>query len=177
MITMTHPRWPAQIRGPQVSLQAVQAEAIAADWLEEAAQAIAGRAAPCPLQARLDEGDAVFWIHPLEQDSGAVGALSGRLADADGSRILIWTWLAIDAHWRHYGYGGASIPLFEDAARELGAVSAHVPLPSDNGVALYFWLRLGYVPDRAPVLPRDLPAGVAADAIWMRRSLLKPERE
>lgn len=140
--------------------------------MEEAAQAIAGRAAPCRLQDRLDDGDQGWWIIG---DGEVVGALCGkvaRLSSAPGIQALIWTWLAVDAGWRAYGYGGASVPLLEQAGRDVGATLALAPLPHDNGVALYFWLRLGYTPLRSvAVASDDWPRGVASDALWMQRSL------
>ena len=184
--------WPALVAGERASLRRFEGDAIAADWLEEAAQAIAGRADPCRLQARLDDGDQGWWIlgvGDLDGDIGGkidgqtagrtvgrtVGALCGKLVELDdptASRALIWTWLAVDARWRAYGYGGASVPLLEQAARSAGARIALAPLPPDNGVALYFWLRLGYTPIRTvAVEPSDIPAGVAADALWMQRPL------
>jgi len=89
-----------------------------------------------------------------------------------GSQALIWTWLAIDARWRAFGYGGAAVPLLEQAAHQAGAQLALAPLPPDNGVALYFWLRLGYTPLRSVAVdPDDRPKGVAPDALWMQRPL------
>ena len=171
--------WPAFVEGERATLRQFEGDLIEADWLEEAAQAIAARAAPCRLQDRLDDGDQGWWIIGDGDSHGEiVGALCGKLVelnDAQASRALIWTWLAIDARWRAYGYGGASVPLLEQAARSAGARIALAPLPPDNGVALYFWLRLGYTPVRsAPVDRADLPSGVAPDALWMQR-LLSPE--
>ena len=161
--------WPDHVAAEQVSLTRIRAEVADAPWLAEAAQAVAGRAAPCPLQDRLDSGDAGYWIRAeTAEGEKIVGALSGRL----GGELAVWTWLAVDARWRHYGFGGAAVPLFERTARELGAGHVLVPLPADNGVALYFWLRLGYVPERAPALADGaLPPGVGGDAVWMRRPL------
>ena len=165
-------RWPARVDGERASLVAVRTDAIEADWLAEAGQAVAGRGVPCPLQGRLDEGDTAYWIRAGVESSRMVGALSGQLVDLEDVTVLVWTWLAVAAEWRHYGYGGASVPLFERAASECGAASALVPLPPDNGVALYFWLRLGYVPQRESGLEQsNLPTGVAPSALWMRRSL------
>ena len=177
-MTLTSKNWPVEVAGDRATLVAVQAPAVRADWLPEAAQAVAGRGEPCPLQGRLDQGDQAFWIYPDLDGQRAVGALSGRLAEVDGALALIWTWLAIAAEWRHFGYGGASVPVFEQAAQSLGATSALAPLPADNGVALYFWLRLGYVPHRRlAVAPSDRPSGVAPDALWMSRSLSGAGRE
>ena len=164
--------WPVRVEGERASISAFESEVVEADWFEEAAQAIAGRAAPCRLQHRLDDGDRGWWILG---DGEIVGALCGRLTELSvpaGSRALIWTWLAVDARWRAYGYGGASVPLLEQAAQSVGASTALAPLPPDNGVALYFWLRLGYTPLRsAPVDRADWPSGVASDALWMQRPL------
>ena len=155
----------------QVSLRQITAEdPLNAPWLAEAAQAIAGRAAPCELSARLEAGDAGWWIE-AETPAGRriVGALSGRSV----GRCAVWTWLAAAAEWRHYGFGGAAVPLFEQAVRVGGAARAAAPLPRDNGVALYFWLRLGYAPLREPLLsPGEVPPGVSADAVWMVRELV-----
>jgi GNAT superfamily N-acetyltransferase len=163
---------PSAVEGERARLRRFDGQVLDADWLDEAAQAIAGRAAPCRLQDRLNEGDQGWWILG---DGEIVGALCGKLAglnDSTGGRVLIWTWLAIDARWRAYGYGGASVPLLERAAQDLGARVALTPLPPDNGVALYFWLRLGYTPLRSvPVEQTDWPSGVAPDALWMQRPL------
>ncbi len=162
--------WPVQVEGERATIRRFEGDVVEADWLEEAAQAIAGRAEPCRLQDRLDDGDQGWWILG---DGQIVGALCGKLADASSpvrSRALIWTWLAIDARWRAYGFGGAAVPLLEQAAQQIGATTALTPLPPDNGVALYFWLRLGYTPLRStPVNRGDWPTGVVPDALWMQR--------
>ena len=164
--------WPQTIRGARATIHRFETQAIHAEWLTEAAQAIAGRAAPCLIEHRLDEGDEGWWIHGDDQ---IVGALCGRLvelSDGIGTPALVWTWLAIDARWRAYGYGGAAVPLLEQAAEMTGARIALAPLPPDNGVALYFWLRLGYTPLRdVAVRPEDWPAGLPSDALWMQRPI------
>lgn len=164
--------WPGSVVGERASIQRFEGDVVEAAWLEEAAQAIAGRASPCRLQDRLDDGDQGWWIIG---DDEIVGALCGRLAHVSseaGSQALIWTWLAIDARWRAFGYGGAAVPLLERAAHQAGAELALAPLPPDNGVALYFWLRLGYTPLRSVAVNQDdWPRGVASDALWMQRSL------
>ena len=147
--------WPPSVTDGRTTIEPISAARVAEDWLDEAARAVAGRAEPIHLQQRLDAGDIGWWI---VGDGNVVGALSARIEASSA----IWTWLAIDARWRAFGYGGAAVPLFEDAASQRGANEALVPLPADNGVALYFWLRLGYVP---------LRSGDVSDRVWMRRSL------
>lgn len=170
---MTEQSWHQTVEGSRATIIPLQDLPPGVDWFDEAAQAIAGRSAPCKIEQRLSDGDLAWWIYG---DDHQVGALCGRLATASPpSRhdVLIWTWLAIDARWRAFGYGGAAVPLLEQAAREAGAQAALVPLPPDNGVALYFWLRLGYTPLREVALsPDQRPSGVAADALWMQRPLV-----
>ena len=167
--------WPQTVRGSRATIHRFGSEQIAADWFDEAARAIAGRAAPCPIEDRLDDGDQGWWIYG---DDHTVGALCGRivnlvnLVDGSDAVALVWTWLAIDARWRAFGYGGAAVPLLEQAAELAGAQIALSPLPPDNGVALYFWLRLGYTPLRhVAVRPEDWPAGLPSDALWMQRRI------
>ena len=178
MAVLDRINWPDEAAANRVSLRRFESVAPEAAWLEEAAQAIAGRRAPCRLRDRLSDGDRGWGI---TADGEQVGALAGRiveLSDNGHLRALIWTWLAIDQRWRAYGYGGLSVPLFESVARQLGATTALVPLPADNGVALYFWLRLGYTPQRSvQISPPDRPAGVPADALWMHRTLIEPPTE
>ena len=164
--------WPQMVRGLRATITRFGDAPIEADWFAEAAQAIAGRAAPCLIQRRLDDGDQGWWILGDEQ---TVGAMCGRiinLADGSDAVALVWTWLAVDARWRAFGYGGAAVPLLEQAAETAGAQIALAPLPPDNGVALYFWLRLGYTPLRGVAVgPDDWPAGLSSDALWMQRRI------
>ena len=166
------PVWPQQVADERTSIRPIEQSTVDAPWLAEAAQAIAGRAAPCALQDRLDDGDRGLWIIG---DGQIVGALAGRLvetSEAGCPLALLWTWLAIDARWRAFGFGGAAVPLFEQSAQCAGANVALVPLPPDNGVALYFWLRLGYTPRRSVSLEQAaLPTGLANDVLWMQRPI------
>ena len=165
--------WPERVRGERASLAAIRGDAPDAAWLEEAARAVAGRGEPCPLADRIADGDQAWWIR-AETPRGreAVGAVAGRMAEIAGARCLVWSWLAVAGEWRGYGYGGAAVPLLERAAARRNAVEAVAPLPPDNGIALYFWLRLGYVPDAGLKPPEAArPAGVAGDALWMRRRI------
>ena len=165
--------WPQTVQGARATIRRFGSESINAHWFDEAAQAIAGRAAPCLIQDRLEDGDQGWWIHG---DDETVGAMCGRiveLLDSSDSVARVWTWLAVDARWRAFGYGGAAVPLLEQAARMSGAQIALAPLPPDNGVALYFWLRLGYTPLRdVAVGPEDWPVGVPGDALWMQRRII-----
>lgn len=164
--------WPSIVRGERVDIVPFVDSTATADWFEEAAQAIAGRRVPCRIENRLADGDQGWWIEADDEQVGALCARIGLSGATPESRAVIWTWLAVEARWRAYGYGGAAVPLLEEAARSAGATVALAPLPPDNGVVLYFWLRLGYTPLRSvDVQADDWPAGVACDALWMQRSL------
>ncbi|MCY3567175.1 MAG: hypothetical protein OXH38_01000 [Chloroflexi bacterium] len=164
--------WPTAVRGERAAIVPFADSNATGDWFEEAAQAIAGRREPCRIELRLAGGDQGWWIMADDEHVGALCARLGVSGATPGSRAVIWTWLAVEARWRAYGYGGAAVPLLEAAACAAGATVALAPLPPDNGVALYFWLRLGYTPLRSvEVQADDWPAGVARDALWMQRSL------
>ncbi|MCY3558866.1 MAG: hypothetical protein OXH13_09495 [Chloroflexi bacterium] len=164
--------WPSTVRGERAAIVPFVDSITTADWFDEAARAIAGRREPCRIERRLADGDQGWWIVADDEQVGALCARLGSSAATPESRAVIWTWLAVEARWRAYGYGGAAVPLLEHAARSAGATVALAPLPPDNGVALYFWLRLGYIPLRSvDVSADDWPSGVARDALWMQRSL------
>ena len=167
-----HNDWPEVVAGERTELRRFHHEPLDIPWLSEAAQAIAGRSDPCLLETRLQDGDQAWWI---TADGGTVGALCGKIATLtppESQQALIWTWLAIEDQWRAFGFGGASVPLLEQAAHNLGATLSLAPLPPDNGVALYFWLRLGYTPTRSvSVDAPDWPRGLPDNALWMQRQL------
>lgn len=139
--------WPGSLRSSQLSLGRLQAADVAPerqpDWLAEAERAVLGADPGCPLSPLVDAGDAAYWIRvKLDGDRGltSVGACAARLE----ARDLVWSWLAVGDPWRAFGYGGAAVPLVERAALGQGAQVSRVRVPASNGVALYFWLRLGY---------------------------------
>jgi len=64
--------------------------------------------------------------------------------------------------WRGWGYGSEAVRLLE-AEAEVARFRADVD--GGNGLALYFWLRLGYRPAR----PKEVPAGRRRGIITMVR--------
>lgn len=82
----------------------------------------------------------------------------------DAARIRL---LAVDPERRRLGLGGeAALALERRLAKSMGRI--YVLVPSRLGIALYFWLRLGYRPlTRAewPAPPEQPPAA------WMVRDL------
>ena len=99
-------------------------------------------------------------------EGGAVGLLAFRTGapESESARIEL---LAVDPARRRLGSGGrAALALEKRLRRSVKRLYALVP--SHIGLALYFWLRLGYRPlTRAerPAPPADRPA------VWMVRNL------
>ena len=108
-----------------------------------------------------------------------------RMSDALAARLedttLVWSWLAVAADWRGFGYGGAAVPIVERAAMRLGATSGRALVPASNGIGLYFWLRLGYRPLSGPVTVRigelttrtDCIVGVAGSQVLIGQLVLE----
>lgn len=164
--------WPAALRSGPVSLRRATTIAEAPPWLAEAERAVrgsgAGDGAGCPLAARLESGDAVYWITAEHAGARAVaGAAAARIERG----ALVWTWLAVGEAWRAFGYGGVAVSLVERGARRGGARRARARVPASNGVALYFWLRLGYRPVRAGQVA-DAQTGHDLAGTWMVRETI-----
>ena len=62
------------------------------------------------------------------------------------------------------------MPIVERAARRLGATAGRALVPASNGIALYFWLRLGY----RPLAGLDRPK--PREGTWMGRALSARDR-
>jgi ribosomal protein S18 acetylase RimI-like enzyme len=74
--------------------------------------------------------------------------------------------LAVAADKRRLGIGGrAALALEKRLARS--ARQIYVAVPSTTGLALYFWLRLGY----RPLTQREWPVALVGSATWMEREL------
>lgn len=154
--------WPALLRSKQILLRKARHDDPSPDWLSEAESAVPGAGEPCPLSQRRADGDAVYWLRPPgTPPDQPLGACAARI---DG-RELCWTWLAVDEAWRAYGFGGAAVPVIERAAARQGIASGRVLVPARNGIALYFWLRLGYRPITDPPWEQPYPG------TWMRRDI------
>ncbi len=74
--------------------------------------------------------------------------------------------LAVASDKRRLGIGGrAAIALEKRLARTTKQI--YVAVPSTIGLALYFWLRLGY----RPLTQREWPAPLESTSTWMVRGL------
>ena len=155
----------------------------APDWLPEAERAVLGaarRAAACA--TALTAGDAVYWMGVVPGRSVArprVGALAAREAEAEA---LLWTWLAVGAERRalRLRRRGRAAAGAGGGHRAGDAPSGRVLVAARNGVALYFWLRLGYRPRGGGMLAlaqaRARAPGWSASSSDRRRCALRFRR-
>ena len=108
----------------------------------------------------------------LESDSGERRAIT----DGSGEEIgfveygvsegwLEVRWVELTVEHRRGGLGVEAVRLLEaDAERRWGVRGVRVEVPVENGLALYFWLRLGY-------RPCDATAERGGEAFVMERGL------
>ncbi|MGB2694461.1 MAG: GNAT family N-acetyltransferase [Dehalococcoidia bacterium] len=134
-----------------------------ARWLPGVASDMACEAWPDEdaLQAAIG-GDGVLAV--VEGDCAGLLAYDVRAPKRNAARVRF---LAIDPTQRRLGIGGrAALALEERLAGSFARV--YVTVPARLGLALYFWLRLGYRPltkDAWPAEPEDVPS------VWMVREL------
>jgi GNAT superfamily N-acetyltransferase len=88
------------------------------------------------------------------QDGAAVGALAYRLA---GGWLVVQA-VALEPAERGRGYGSEAVRLLEDEAAKRGTLRFGFAVPKEDGLALYFALRLGYRP------------AAAGEPLWRRAS-------
>lgn len=79
------------------------------------------------------------------EDGRPVGALAYRLANG----WLVVEAVALEAGERGRGYGSEAVRLIEEDAGKRGAKRFGFAVPQEDGLALYFALRLGYRPAAA----------------------------
>ncbi len=110
------------------------------------------------------------------------------IADADGATVGIavvqldtpspgevsMPFLAIDPPRRFRGLGGeAGLAIERHIRSRLGATRFYAPIPDWRGLAVYFWLRLGYRPVLTSEGPRPLAGLIESKSpagIWMTRT-------
>jgi hypothetical protein len=132
----------------------------------------------------LDAALAPDWT--VDELSAALGRHEGVLiSDADAAPIGVAVvdveslegaisvpFLGIDPARRFRGLGGeAGLAIERHLRARLGSERFFAPIPDGRGLAVYFWLRLGYRPLLASESPGPL-VGLTADppsGIWMLR--------
>jgi hypothetical protein len=101
----------------------------------------------------------------IERDAEPVGLLVYRL-HAPRRRAATIELVATPAAEARRGAGMRAAALLEEELRSEGVTAIYAPAPAAHGIAMYFWVRLGYRPLMRPDWPcqRD---GVA----WLLRDI------
>ena len=94
-------------------------------------------------------------------DGAVIGEVECRADDPAAGWLAVGP-IAVAAGQRGWGYGSEAVRLLEAEAK---AARFRADIDAGNGLALYFWLRLGYRPAR----PGEVPGGVSRGIITMVR--------
>ncbi len=145
-------------------LRSVRASDIAslAAWLPSIAAALGNDrwSSEDSLQDAVGKSEALVY----SDDAGeAFLAYAPQTPTADAARIEL---LAVAVGQRRLGIGGrAAIALEKRLARTTRQI--YVTVPATIGIALYFWLRLGY----RPLMQHEWPTPLHDTSTWMVREL------
>ena len=142
-----------------------QDAAALADWLGPAA--LAPDWEPASLEATLKREAGVVISDRTGVPIGLIVVLHDRPRPGDVSLPLV----AVAPGRRFNGLGGEAALAVERRLRRRGVARVYAPVPDGRGLAVYFWLRLGYRPLSTGDAPWPL-AGLSPEArrgIWMLR--------
>jgi GNAT superfamily N-acetyltransferase len=89
-------------------------------------------------------------------DSAVIGEVKCRTDDSAGGWLTVG-WIEVGEGWRGWGYGSEAVRLLEAEAE---AARFRADVDAGNGLALYFWLRLGYRPASVGEVPGKTPRGI-----------------
>jgi GNAT superfamily N-acetyltransferase len=121
------------------------------------------------LRRAVEAGDGVLIADVVTGESIGVAV---ALLDVPATGAASVPFIAIAPARRFRGLGGeAGLALERHLRSEHGVTSVYAPAPDGRGLAVYFWLRLGYRPLSAAEGPGPL-AGLGAEprpGIWMVR--------
>ena len=108
----------------------------------------------------------------ISDAEGAPAGIGLVRPDSPSAGDATIAFLAMQPERRYRGLGGEAGLAVERLVREkLGAQRVYVGVPEGRGLAVYFWLRLGFRPlsiAEAPDLPLGLTSG-SLPGIWMLR--------
>ncbi len=117
-------------------------------------------------EQRVDAGDSLLAITSREGDS-IYGVLAYRQGYPEEGWLSV-EGVAVEPRLSGQGYDAEAVRLLEGEALERGLASRFcAPVRHNDGLGLYFWLRLGY----RPALPDEnpWPGGSGSDMIAMVR--------
>lgn len=144
--------------GPDMNVALRPEVAADAPWLERWLPAVA---ASVGYEQR---GDSPAAMRIIVRDGRDIGVLRYHLRRATADALI--DLVAAPAEESRRGAGMAAAALAEGELRAAGASRVFAPAPQAHGIAVYFWIRLGYRPLMHPEWPCDRQ-GVA----WLVRDL------
>lgn len=133
-------------------------------WLEGA---LAPEWTLADLDATVADGGGVL----ISDAEGAAIGMAIALRDVPETGCATLPFLAIDPVRRFRGLGGEAGLALDARLRSHGFEKVYAPVPEGRGLAVYFWLRLGFRPLTTPEWPGPL-VGLNAEpvrGIWMLR--------
>ena len=133
-------------------------------WL---AAALAPEWSLSDLEAAVTGGSGVLISDSQGAAIGAAVVLRGA-PDAGSATV---PFLAVEPERRFRGLGGEAGLALDAELRDEGFSKVYAPVPDGRGLAVYFWLRLGFRPLTTPDSPGEL-VGLSKQAvrgIWMLR--------
>jgi GNAT superfamily N-acetyltransferase len=152
----------------RIRLASLTSDALAgmSSWLSTV---LAPEWTPADLEAALRVGGGVLIT---DGDGEAIG-LAVVLLDAPAVGCATLPFLAIDPARRFRGLGGEAGIALEAQLRSRGYQRVYAPVPDGRGLAVYFWLRLGFRPLTLLESPGPL-IGLGDESkpgIWMLRDV------
>ncbi len=104
-------------------------------------------------------------VRVIERDASSVGlAVAATNVPERGSAII--QFIGTPPSEARRGAGMRAAALIEEELRGLGVKRIYAPAPAVHGIAMYFWIRLGYRPLLRPEWPCERE-GIA----WLAREL------
>jgi len=133
-------------------------------WLPPVAEA-AGYPAGTIRGERADAAAArKVWI--IEAGGEDAGVVACRIHTPERESALIEI-VATRPESARRGAGLAAAVALEAELRRIGTRQVYAPAPAPHGIALYFWIRLGY----RPLLRPQWPACASEETAWLVREL------
>jgi GNAT superfamily N-acetyltransferase len=118
------------------------------------------------LEAAVAAGNGVL----ISDSEGAAIGLAVVLKDLPAAGSATVPFLAVDPDRRFRGLGGEAALALDGHLRSQGFEKVYAPVPDGRGLAVYFWLRLGFRPLTMPDSPGPLVGlSSAPQGIWMLR--------
>ena len=133
-------------------------------WLEAA---LAPEWTPADLEAVVGAGRGVL----ISDSDGAGIGVAVVLKDVPETGCATLPFLAIDPVRRFRGLGGEAGLALDAKLRGEGMAKVYAPVPDGRGLAVYFWLRLGFRPLTTPESPGSLVglSDAPVRGTWMLR--------